>query len=87
MKELEYSGGRLQSLRNGKTSKYPQALTLMISYHTSDPDLVKAIYIISKNEEKVLTLWSFSSLSKEQRNVIWRVLVQPSFEEGFGINF
>ena len=40
LKELECSGGRLQSLRNGKTLKYPQALTLMISYHTSDPDLV-----------------------------------------------
>ena len=56
LKELECSGGRLQSLRNGKTSKYPQALTLMISYHTSDPDLVYAIYIIFRNEEKVLTL-------------------------------
>ena len=34
-----------------------------------------------------LNVWIFSSLSKEQPSEIGRVLVQPSFEKGFAINF
>ena len=40
-----------------------------------------------QTQKENFNVWNFSSLSKEQPSEIGRVLVQPSFEEGFAINF